>query len=49
MWTPMTPGWRDLLAGDPDMFDRFVARFRPRIFQYSWLMCGDREDAEEVA
>ena len=40
---------RDLLAGDPDAFDRFVARFRPRIFQYSWLMCGDREDAEEVA
>jgi RNA polymerase sigma-70 factor (ECF subfamily) len=40
---------RDLLAGDPEAFDRFVARFRPKIFQYSWLMCGDREDAEEVA
>jgi RNA polymerase sigma-70 factor (ECF subfamily) len=40
---------RDLLAGEPEAFDRFVARFRPRIFQYSWLMCGDREDAEEVA
>jgi RNA polymerase sigma-70 factor, ECF subfamily len=40
---------RDLLAGNPEAFDRFVARFRPRIFQYSWLMCGDREDAEEVA
>jgi RNA polymerase sigma-70 factor (ECF subfamily) len=40
---------RDLLAGSPEAFDRFVARFRPKIFQYSWLMCGDREDAEEVA
>jgi RNA polymerase sigma-70 factor (ECF subfamily) len=40
---------RDLLAGSPEAFDRFVAAFRPRIFQYSWLMCGDREDAEEVA
>jgi RNA polymerase sigma-70 factor, ECF subfamily len=40
---------RDLLTGSPEAFDRFVARFRPRIFQYSWLMCGDREDAEEVA
>src|SRR5690349_25164426 len=37
------------MAGDPGAFDRFVARFRPKIFQYSWLMCGDREDAEEVA
>lgn len=40
---------KELLAGNPEAFDRFVARFRPRIFQYSWLMCGDREDAEEVA
>lgn len=40
---------RDLLAGSPEAFDRFVSRFRPKIFQYSWLMCGDREDAEEVA
>ena len=23
--------------------------FRPKVFQYSWLMCGHREDAEEVA
>src|SRR5690349_1971638 len=37
------------MAGNPDAFDRFVARFRPKIFQYGWLMCGDREDAEEVA
>jgi len=40
---------RDLLAGVPEAFDRFVERFRPRIFQYSWLMCGDPEDAEEIA
>lgn len=40
---------RRLLAGERDAFDRFIEHFRPRIFQYSWLMCGDREDAEEVA
>jgi RNA polymerase sigma-70 factor (ECF subfamily) len=32
-----------------DAFDRFVEIFRTRIFQYSYLMCGHREDAEEVA
>jgi len=40
---------RRLMAGEPDAFDRFIEHFRPKIFQYSWLMCGDREDAEEVA
>ena len=40
---------RDLMAGLPEAFDRFVEHFRARIFQYSWLMCGHREDAEEVA
>ena len=40
---------RELLAGDPGAFDRFVEHFRSKIFQYSWLMCGQREDAEEVA
>ncbi len=40
---------RDLLAGHPEAFDRFVEHFRTRIFQYSWMMCGQREDAEEVA
>lgn len=40
---------RDLLNGEPEAFDRFVEHFRRKIFQYSWLMCGDREDAEEVA
>jgi RNA polymerase sigma-70 factor (ECF subfamily) len=38
-----------LLAGESDAFDRFVEHFRSKIFHYSWLMCGDREDAEEVA
>lgn len=40
---------RDLLHGDAAAFDRFVDLFRARIFQYSFLMCGQREDAEEVA
>ena len=40
---------RQLLTGKPEAFDRFVEHFRAKIFQYSWLMCGHREDAEEVA
>lgn len=40
---------RELLAGSPAAFDRFVEHFRSKIFQYSWMMCGQREDAEEVA
>jgi RNA polymerase sigma-70 factor (ECF subfamily) len=40
---------RKLLAGDAAAFDRFVDIFRSRIFQYSFLMCGQREDAEEVS
>jgi RNA polymerase sigma-70 factor (ECF subfamily) len=40
---------RDLIAGRPEAFDRFVEHFRAKIFQYSWLMCGQREDAEEVS
>lgn len=40
---------RRLLAGDAQAFDRFVEHFRGKIFNYSWLMCGQREDAEEVA
>jgi RNA polymerase sigma-70 factor, ECF subfamily len=40
---------RDLMGGDPEAFDRFVDIFRSKIFQYSLLMCGQREDAEEVA
>jgi RNA polymerase sigma-70 factor (ECF subfamily) len=37
------------MAGDAGAFDRFVEHFRAKIFQYSWLMCGQREDAEDVA
>jgi len=40
---------RQLMAGKPAGFDRFVEHFRAKIFHYSWLMCGQREDAEEVA
>jgi RNA polymerase sigma-70 factor (ECF subfamily) len=40
---------RQLLDGKTDAFDRFVEHFRSKIFNYSRLMCGHREDAEEVA
>jgi RNA polymerase sigma-70 factor (ECF subfamily) len=40
---------RALLEGQAGAFDEFVEHFRSRIFQYSWMMCGQREDAEEVA
>jgi len=40
---------RQLMAGEPEAFDRFVEHFRAKIFHYSWLMCGQRKDAEEVA
>jgi RNA polymerase sigma-70 factor, ECF subfamily len=40
---------RLLIKGDEHAFDRFVNHFRGKIFRYSWLMCGQREDAEDVA
>jgi RNA polymerase sigma-70 factor, ECF subfamily len=40
---------RALIAGEAGAFERFVEHFRSKIFHYSWLMCGQREDAEEVA
>jgi RNA polymerase sigma-70 factor (ECF subfamily) len=40
---------RDLLARRAEAFDRFVEHFRAKVFQYSLLMCGHREDAEDVA
>ena len=40
---------RKLIAGEAGAFDRFVEHFRTKVFRYSWLMCGQREDAEEVA
>lgn len=39
---------RQLLEGKPEAFDRFVDHFRAKIFNYSQIMCGHREDAEEV-
>lgn len=40
---------RELLAGNMGAFDRFVEAFHSRLFQYTMLVCGQREDAEEVA
>ena len=40
---------RALTEGKLEAFDEFVEHFRTRVFQYSFLMCGIREDAEEVA
>ncbi len=40
---------KGLLARAPGAFDRFVDTYHNRLFQYSYLMCGHREDAEEVA
>ena len=40
---------KGLLSGDANAFERFVEHFRTRLFQYTWLVCRQREDAEEVA
>ena len=40
---------RALAAREPEAFERFVEHFRSKIFHYSWLICGHRDDAEEVA
>ncbi|MFN0167566.1 MAG: RNA polymerase sigma factor [Bryobacteraceae bacterium] len=40
---------RRLMNGDGAAFEPFVEFFRAKVFQYSFLMCGQREDAEEVA
>jgi RNA polymerase sigma-70 factor (ECF subfamily) len=40
---------REVAAGRPEAFERFVGHFRSKIFRYSWLMCGQPQDAEEVA
>jgi len=40
---------RDLLSGNEEAFTRFVNAYRARLSQYSFLICGHREDAEEVA
>ena len=40
---------RKLLAGDQSAMQPFVESFQRKVFNYTWLMCGQREDAEEVA
>ncbi len=40
---------RQLLEGYPGAFERFVETYGAKVFQYSYLMCGQREDAEEVS
>jgi RNA polymerase sigma-70 factor, ECF subfamily len=40
---------RDLMAGSADAFDRFVDLYYGKVFRYSFTMCGQREDAEEVS
>ena len=40
---------RDLLAGSSDAFEHFVGAYHNKLFRYSYAMCGQREDAEEVA
>jgi len=53
--TPESPKSREvllaeaLLAGDDTAFVEFVEIFRAKIFQFSLMTCGHREDAEEVA
>lgn len=39
----------DLLAHKAGAFDRFVDTYHGKLFQFSYLTCGKREDAEEVA
>lgn len=39
---------RALLAGREDAFDRFVDVFGAKLFRYSFLVCHQREDAEEI-
>jgi len=40
---------RALLAGDAGAFERFVDVYNNKLFRYTFAMCGQREDAEEVA
>jgi RNA polymerase sigma-70 factor (ECF subfamily) len=40
---------RELAAGNLEAFELFVESFHVRLFQYSMMMCGQREDAEDVA
>lgn len=38
-----------MVAGEPGALESFLELFRRKVYQYSYLNCGQREDAEEVA
>lgn len=40
---------RNLLAGSEEAFTQFVEAYHARLAQYSYLICGHHDDAEEVA
>ena len=40
---------RQLIQGSSEAFERFVEVYYAKVFRYSFTMCGQREDAEEVA
>jgi RNA polymerase sigma-70 factor (ECF subfamily) len=40
---------RRLIEGDESARESFIETFQKKVFQYSYLSCGQREDAEEVA
>lgn len=40
---------QNLLTGAPGSFDNFVDTYNSKIFRYTYAMCRQREDAEEVA
>ena len=40
---------RRLMAGDGEAFEPFVNLFHKKLFHFTFLTCGHREDAEEVA
>lgn len=40
---------RRLLAGDQSAFEPFVELFHSKLFHFTFMVCGQREDAEEVA
>jgi RNA polymerase sigma-70 factor, ECF subfamily len=47
--TPEVELARRLLSGDKEAMQPFVESFQRKVFNYTYLMCGQREDAEEVA
>lgn len=40
---------RELFSGSPGAFEHFVDAYNAKLFRYSYAMCHQREDAEEVA